>query len=146
MIFSTTIAEARPGVTGIPVPPNVLEELGGGKKPLVVVTVGTLTYRTAVGTMGGVSLLPLSKDHRASAGVEAGQEVEVRIELDTEPRTVDLPDDLAAALDHAGVRAAFDALSPSKRKAHVTSVEGAKTEDTRSRRVESVVTALRDQD
>lgn len=142
MIFSTTIAEARPGVTGIPVPPAVLEELGGGKKPLVVVTVGALTYRTAVGTMGGVALLPLSKDNRAAAGVEAGQEVEVGIELDTAPRTVDLPGDLAAALESAGVRAAFDALSPSRQKAHVTSVDSAKTEETRARRLTAVVTSL----
>jgi uncharacterized protein YdeI (YjbR/CyaY-like superfamily) len=89
--------------------------------------------------MGGRSLIPVSAEVRAGSGVAAGDEVEVTLELDTAPRTVEVPPDLARALEDAGVRAAFDALSPSARKAHVTSVEGAKAEATRTRRVEKVV-------
>jgi hypothetical protein len=120
----------------------VLEELGGGKRPALVVTLRGHTYRTTAGVMGGRSLVPISAAVRAASGVAAGDELEVTLALDTAPRTVEVPDDLARALDAAGARAAFEALPPSARKAHVTAVEGAKAEATRARRVEKVVAGL----
>ena len=88
-------------------------------------------------------MLPVSAEHRTAAGIEAGETVTVTLELDTEPRTVEVPDDLAAALDaDAAARAAFDALSVSNQRAHVLSVTGAKAADTRARRVAKVVEQL----
>ncbi|WP_243074372.1 YdeI/OmpD-associated family protein [Microbacterium sp. SS28] len=128
--------------TGIEVPPEVIEALAGGKRPAVAVTVNGFEYRSTVGVMGGKSLIPFSSDKRAATGIGGGDAITVDVELDTAPRTVDVPDDLAAALAGAGLREAFDALSPSSRKAHVTSVESAKAAETRARRVDAVVAKL----
>lgn len=128
--------------TGIPVPPDVVEGLGGGKRAAVVVTVNGYSYRSTLAVMGGRHLIPFSSDKRAASGIAGGDAITVDLELDTAPRTVDVPEDLAAALSAAGARAAFDALSPSARKAHVTSVETAKAAETRTRRIEAIVSAL----
>ena len=143
MQFRATIILGGKTATGIQVPDAVVEQLGGGKRPPVTVTVGGYTYRTTVAPMGGAFWIPLAAEHRAAAGVQAGQEVEVRIELDSEPRTVPVPDDLRAALAAApAAQAAFDALSYSNRRRHVLSVEDAKTPETRQRRIEKVLAAL----
>lgn len=128
--------------TGIEVPAEVIEALGGGRRPAVEVSVNGFEYRTTVGVMGGRSLIPFSSDKRAASGIRGGDPITVEVTLDTAPRTVGLPEDLAAALAAAGVRERFDALSPSRRKAHVTGVESAKAAETRARRVQAVVTAL----
>ena len=129
--------------TGIDVPEAVLDELGGGKRPLVNVTVNDgYSYRSAVAPMGGRYLIAFSSDKRAATGLKGGETITVDLTLDTEPRTVEVPDDLAAALSAAGLREAFDRISPSQQKAHVTSVEGAKTSETRARRVAAVVQKL----
>ncbi|WP_432564447.1 YdeI/OmpD-associated family protein [Kineococcus sp. SYSU DK003] len=140
--FTATLELHRRTATGLQVPADVLQALGGGKRPAVVVTLAGYSYRTSVGVMAGRALVPVSAEVRAAAGVAAGEELEVRLDLDTAPRTVQVPTDLAQALQSAGVRTAFDALSPSARKAHVTSVEGAKAEATRIRRIEKVVADL----
>jgi antitoxin component of MazEF toxin-antitoxin module len=143
MRFSTTVELHGKTATGMAVPPEVVEALGGGKKPAVTVTVGGHTYRTSIGSMGGRSLIPLSAERRTAAGVSAGDEVEVDVELDTQPREVDVPADLAAALDaEPAARARFDALSYSHQQRHVLAVEGAKAEATRQRRVAAAVATL----
>ncbi len=142
MRFRTTILSTGGTTTGIPVPDDVVAALGGGRRPPVVVTLGEYGFRTTLGTMDGVTMVPLSSAHRAAAGVEGGQEVEVDVELDTAPRTVEVPADLAAALAEASVREAFDRLAPSRRKAHATSVADAKTPQTRERRIAAVVATL----
>jgi hypothetical protein len=143
MRFSTTVDLHGKTATGMEVPPAVIEALGGGKKPAVTVTVGGHTYRTSIGSMGGRSLIPLSAEHRAAAGVAAGDAVEVDVELDTAPRTVEVPADLAAALDaDPEVRRRFDGLSYSHQRRHVLAVEGAKAEATRARRVAGVLAEL----
>lgn len=128
--------------TGVPVPPEVLDELGGGKRPAVAVVVNGYRFGSTVGSMGGQALIPFSAERRAESGIAGGDELEVSLELDTAPRETPVPDDLAAALAAADVRSAFDALSPSRRKAHVTAVEGAKAAETRARRVAAVVESL----
>ena len=129
--------------TGIEVPPEVIEALGAGRKPPVVVTVNGYEYRSTVAVMGGRHLIPFSSDKRAATGIQGGDPIVVDLEVDTAPRTVEVPDDLAVALDGApGARAAFDALSPSARKAHVTAVEGAKAAETRQRRIDGIVAKL----
>ena len=142
MRFETTLLLVGNN-TGIDVPPAVLDDLGGGKRPLVNVTVNdSYSYRSAVAPMGGRYLIAFSSDKRAATGLKGGETITVELTLDTEPRTVEVPDDLAAALSAAGLRAAFDRISPSQQKAHVTSVEGAKTAETRARRVAAVVEKL----
>jgi hypothetical protein len=141
MRFETTLFQAGNN-TGIEVQEEVVEALGGGKRAAVAVSVNGFAYRSTVGVMGGRFLIPFSSDKRAATGLAGGDPIAVEIELDTAPRTIELPDDLTAALDGAGVREAFDALSPSARKAHVTAVEGAKAAETRQRRVEAVVAKL----
>ncbi|WP_439692871.1 YdeI/OmpD-associated family protein [Curtobacterium sp. SP.BCo] len=143
MQFTTTVLQARKTATGLPVPPSVIEALGSGKRPAVVVTVnGGHTYRSTVGVMNEQFLVPLSAEHREAAGVSAGDEVSVTLELDTLPRVVDVPTDLDAALQDAGVRAAFDALSNSRQRALVDPVVQAKAPETRARRVQKAVESL----
>jgi hypothetical protein len=89
----------------------------------VSVTVGPHTYRTTVGVMGGRTLVPLSAENRTAAGVAAGDVVDVEIVLDTAPRTVEVPEDLAAALAEAGLRERFDALAFTHRKEHVRAAD-----------------------
>lgn len=129
--------------TGIEVPADVITALNKGKKPPVKVTVNGFTYQSTVAVMGGAYMIPLSQERRAAAGVEAGEEIEVTLELDTEPRTVEVPDDLAAALAaKPGARQAFDKLSYSARKEHVRQVESAKAAETRTRRITNIVEKL----
>jgi hypothetical protein len=142
MRFETTLFQVGNN-TGIDVPPAVLEELDGGKRPLVTVTVNdSYSYRSAVAPMAGRYLIAFSSDKRAATGLKGGEAITVELTLDTEPRTVEVPDDLATALAAAGLRDAFGRLAPSHQKAHVTSVEGAKAPETRARRVAAVVEKL----
>ena len=141
MEFRTTVELGGKTATGLRVPEEVVEALGAGKRPPVRITLGGHTYRTTVAPMGGAFFAPLAAEHREAAGVAAGQEVDVRIELDDAPRETPLPDDLAAALDDAA-RAFFDGLAPSHRKEWVRWVEEAKKPETRASRVEKTAAAL----
>lgn len=142
MRFETTLSQTGNN-TGIEVPPEIVDELGAGKRPAVNVTVNGYSYRSTIATMGGRYMISFSSDKRAATGLGGGDPITVDLTLDTAPRTVEVPADLAAALDDAGVRAAFDALAPSMQKAHVTNVEGAKAEETRARRVAAIAAKLR---
>ena len=142
MEFRTTVVLGGKTATGLQVPDDVVEALGAGKRPPVVVTVGGYTYRTTVAPMGGAYWVPLAAEHREAAGVAAGEEVDVAIELDTAPREVPVPDDLAAALDEPA-RSHFDALAHSHRKEWVRWVEEAKKPETRAARIEKTVESLR---
>jgi len=128
--------------TGIEVPTEIIDALGGGKRPAVVVTVNGFSFRSTVGVMGGRSMISFSADKRRESGIGGGDRITVDIEVDRSPREVDVPAELADELDAAGVRAAFDALAPSHRRAHVESVSQAKTAETRDRRIATVLAAL----
>jgi len=142
--FTTRILlDDKVNATGIRVPPENIAELGKGKKPPVKVTLKGFTYRSTVAAYGDVYMIPLSKERREAAGIQPGDTVEVTLELDTEPRTVTIPDDLAAALTaQPGATAAFDALNFSTRKEHVRQVESAKAQETRERRIAKIVAGL----
>ena len=142
MEFRTTVVQSGKTATGLQVPDDVVAALGGGKRPPVTVTLGGYGYRTTVAPMGGAYWIPLAAEHREAAGVQAGQEVDVRVELDTAPRETPLPEDLAAALGD-GARAFFEGLAPSHRKEWVRWVEEAKRPETRAARVEKTAEALR---
>jgi hypothetical protein len=141
MRFETTMAQAGNN-TGIPVPEDVVTALGGGKRASVSVTVNGYAYRSTLASMGGQFLIPFSADKRQESGIGGGDSIVVDLELDTAPRTVQVPDDFAAALEAAGLRAAFDALAPSHRKAHVTAIEEAKAAATRERRIAAAVAKI----
>ena len=111
--------------TGIPVPAEVLEKLGAGKRPPVVVTVAGYSYRTTVAPYSGSYFVPLAAEHREAAGVQAGQDVDVDIELDSAPRVVELPEDLSSAMDDTA-RATFDRLAFTHQKEWVRWVEEAR--------------------
>ncbi|HEX8001687.1 MAG TPA: YdeI/OmpD-associated family protein [Mycobacteriales bacterium] len=130
--------------TGVEVPAEVVEGLGAGKRPPVTVTINGHTYRGTVASMGGRFLLSVSAENRAAAGVRAGDVVDVQVELDTAPRTVDVPDDLRRALDADPVaRESWDRLSYSHRRQHVLAIEQAKAPETRRRRIEKALAMLR---
>lgn len=145
MKFRTTIEGSGRTATGIRVPPDVVEGLGKGRRPPVRVTIRGHTYRSTVAPLGGAYMIGVSAENRAAAGVAAGDEVEVELELDTAPREVEVPPDFAAALDaDAAARRTFEALSYSNRSWHVLSINGAKSPETRRRRIEKSVAALRE--
>ncbi|EOD70076.1 YdeI/OmpD-associated family protein [Amycolatopsis vancoresmycina] len=144
MKFRTTVLLGGKTATGLPVPDAVVEALGAGKKPAVTVTLRGHTYRTTVGSRGGQFLVPLSAENRGAAGVAAGDDVEVELALDTAPRELDVPAELAEALaadDTA--RARFESLSYSAKQRFVLPIGQAKTEETRRRRIAKVITDLR---
>lgn len=152
MQFRAVIESSGKTTTGIEVPPAIVEALGAGKRPPVRVTLGGYrdtargyTYRTTIASMGGRFLLSVSAEVRANAGVAAGDEVDVAVELDTEPREVTVPPDLTAALDaDPEARRFFDTLSYSNKRRLVLAIEDAKTPETRHRRIDKTVANLRE--
>jgi hypothetical protein len=128
--------------TGITVPAEVVAGLKAGKRIPVTVTIKGYTYRTTIAPYTEAYLIPLSAENREGADVRAGDVVDVDIEHDAAPREVTVPSDLADALDAAGVRAAFDSLSFTRRKEFVVGVEGAKKPETRRARIERAVAEL----
>jgi len=143
--YRTTILGEATGPTGIEVPAAALAELGTSKKPPVQVSLNGYTYRSTVATVDGRYMVGVSAQHRAASGLAAGDEVEVELVLDTAPRTIELPADFAAALDaEPAARATFDKLSNSNKGYHVSLITGAKTEETRQRRIEKAVATLRE--
>ena len=144
MRFRTTIQQSGKTATGIQVPEQVIGALGAGKRPAVKVTINGYTYRSSVASVGGRFMVGVSAEHRAGAGVAGGDEVDVDLELDAAPREVRVPADFAAALDaEPAARRTFDGLSYSNRSWHVLQVEGAKTSETRQRRIARSVDILK---
>lgn len=142
MRFSTALVQ-QGNNTGIEVPADVVESLGGGKRPAVNVSVNGYEYRSTIAPMGGKFLISFSSDKRAATGLAGGDPIDVELSLDTEPRIVEPPADLAAALAASpAATTAWEALSPSAKKAHVTAVEGAKAADTRARRIDGIIAKL----
>ena len=150
MRFHTTILQSGKTAAGIQVPTEIVEALGAGKVPKVRVTIRGYTYRSSVAMVGGVPMVGVSAENRADRiavayvtgnffpmlGVGGGDDVDVDIELDTAPREVTVPADFATALDaEPNARRTFDGLSNSNKSWHVGQVEGAKSDETRQRRI-----------
>ena len=143
MRFRTTVLQTGKSTTGVEVP-KIVESFGRGKRPAVTVTINGYTYRNTVAVMGGVYMIGISAEHRAGSGVKGGDEVDVDIELDTAPREVVIPTDFLAALDAVPeARATFDALSYSNKSWHTLQIGGAKSDETRQRRIARSIEALR---
>ena len=143
MKFQSIVQLGGKTATGIAVPEEIVTALGSHKRPAVRVTINGFTYRSTIAPMGGVFMLPLSAENRQGAGVAAGDAVEVAIELDTEPRTVTVPPDFAAALAaDAAAQEFFAGLAYSHQLHHVLAIEQAKSAETRQRRITNAVTQL----
>jgi len=143
--FRTTVAQV-PGKnpTGIVVPAELIHELGHGKRPPVRVSLDGYEYRTTVGVMNGRQMVSVSSAVRQATGLVGGAEVDVTLTVDDSPREAVVPDDLAAALDAApGTRAFFDGLANSLRRFHIDNVTGAKSPETRKRRIDKAVELFR---
>jgi hypothetical protein len=143
MSFTAILELAGKTATGIQVPDEVVEKLGGGKRPPVRVSLNGYVYRTTVAPMGGTFFIPVAREIREGAGLTAGETVQVEMTLDTEPRTVEVPADFQAALDAApGANEKFEKLSYTHRKEHVRAIEDAKTPETRARRIAKAIEML----
>jgi hypothetical protein len=143
MRFTAEVEQTGGTTTGIEVPAEVVDALGGGRRPAVRVTINGATYRTSVASMGGRYLVSVSAQNRALTCVHGGDVVEVELVLDTEPRTVEVPADLRAALDAVPeAAAAFDRLPYSHQRQHVEAIAAAKQPATRQRRIDKAVAML----
>jgi hypothetical protein len=143
MKFRATILLSGKTATGIVVPPDVMERLGPSKRPPVRVTLNGYTYRSSVATVSGQFMVGVSAEVREQAGVAAGDELDVDIELDHESREVTVPPDFAAALEaDPAARRFFDSLSYSNKRRVVLPIEDAKTPETRQRRIAKAVGTL----
>jgi hypothetical protein len=137
--FQTTV-KAFGNNTGIEVPAEVVEQLGAGKRPPVLVNVNGYEYRNTVAVMGGKYLIGISAAIRAETGLKGGDPIRVELTVADTPREVNVPDDLAAALAaEPAAQTFFDGLSNSLQRYHVNNITGAKTDDTRRRRIDKAV-------
>ena len=145
MRFRTTILQSGGTATGIRIPDEVVESLGAGRRPPVRVTINGFTYRSSVAVMGGDYMVGVSAENRVGARVKGGDVVDVDIELDTAPREIEEPPDFAKALDaEPAARKTFDGLSYSNKSWHTLQIAGAKTDETRQRRIAKSIEALRE--
>jgi hypothetical protein len=130
--------------TGIEVPEQIVTVLDAGKKPPVTLTLnGSYTYRSTIAVMDGAFMVPFSAEHRKTSGIAGGDAIDVEIAVDTVPRTVDVPPDFAEALAlDPAAREFWNGLSYSNQSRHVLSIEGAKTPETRQRRITKAIETL----
>jgi hypothetical protein len=140
-----TILSSNGNNTGIPVPEHVIEQLGHGKRPPVLVTVNGYQYRSTVAVMGGRHLIGVSSAVRAATGLRGGDPISVTLKVADTPRDVDVPADFAAAMeDRVPARQFFDGLSNSLRRYHVDNINAAKAPETRQRRIDRAVALFLD--
>lgn len=143
MKFTSNLTVVENDNAGIVVPADVIDALGGGNHPKVVVTLNGFTYRSSVAKMGDQFLIPASKARRAEGKLEVDVPYEIEIELDTAPRTVDVPEELEAHLeDSPAAKAAWQAMSYSNQLRTVTPILNAKKPETRQRNIEKVISQL----
>jgi Bacteriocin-protection, YdeI or OmpD-Associated/Domain of unknown function (DUF1905) len=144
MKFRARVEPPEP-MRGLEVPEEVVEALGRGRRPAVTITINGHSWRSRVAIMRGRCLISLSNANRQAAGVATGDEVEVEVEFDPEPRVVAEPAELARALDADPLaRAAYNRLPYGLKLQHVRAIESAKKPETRRRRIEKAIAELRD--
>ncbi|HMF70280.1 MAG TPA: YdeI/OmpD-associated family protein [Flavitalea sp.] len=145
MKFKTKLLQAGKTATGIEIPDKIVESFGAGKKPPVRITINGYTYRNTVAVMGGVYMVGVSAEHRQGANVKGGDQIEVIIELDTEPREVAIPEEFQKALKkNAAAKKYFESLSYSKKNGIVILIKDAKTEETKQKRIEKAINNLQE--
>ncbi len=137
--FETALS-ATGGNTGIVVPPAVLEQLGAGKRPSVVVDVNGYGFECTIGSMDGKAMIAFSAARRKETGLAGGDPITVTLSLADGPRVVEVPADFRKALRAApGTEKFFAGLAPSMQRYHVDQIEGAKTAETRQRRIDKAI-------
>ena len=141
--FQTTVAGVGNNA-GIEVSPEVIEQLGAGKRPEVLINVDGYEYRNTVAVMGGKFMISVSAAVRKESGIAAGDDVTVTLTVADAPRAVLVPEDFAAAMEGAGVRPFFDALANSLQRFHIDNINGTKSEETRLRRIDKAVELFRE--
>ena len=143
MRFRAELQSTGGNTAGFQVGEEVVAGLGGGGRPKVAVTVNGFSWRGSIAKMGGSYWLGVSAERRAAAGVNPGEVLDVDVVLDTAVREVEVPGDLAAALDaEPAARAFWDTMSYSNQSWHVLQVTGAKAAETRARRVAKTVAMM----
>jgi hypothetical protein len=143
--FTWTLESQGGNNTGFIVPEDVVLAFGRGRRVPISVTIGDFSYRTTIVSMRGRFLFGVNAEQRKATGLQAGDEVTLTIEADDAPREVELPPELAAALDaDPAAKAAFEKLSFTNRKEAARSIADAKAEDTKARRLAKVLESLRD--
>lgn len=145
--FDAVLGGDAGDLPAVVLPAEVAAAMGGRARIPVAGTINGVAFRGSTMPMGdGRHCVGFRKDVRAQAGgIELGDRVSIEIARDDAPRTVDIPDDLAAALDaEPPVRAAFDAMSYTHRREWAEAVEEAKRPETRARRIDQAVTAARE--
>ena len=141
--FDTTVT-AIGNNTGIVVPDDVIEQLGAGRRPALIVNVNGYEYRSAAGVIAGKSMISISAAVRNETGLKGGDPVHVTLTVADTPRTVEVPDDFAAALAaEPGAKAFFEKLSNSLQRYHADNINGAKTAETRHRRIEKALSLFK---
>jgi hypothetical protein len=141
--FEAELVPHEPAGMYLVLPAEVSAALGGRGRVAVNATIAGEPYRGSTMPAGdGTHRLGVTRAIQAAAGVGPGDVVTVEIARDDAPRTVEVPDDLAAALAAAGLRGRFDALAYSHRREHVQAVESARQATTRARRIERCVAQL----
>ncbi|WP_137940271.1 YdeI/OmpD-associated family protein [Chitinivorax sp. B] len=129
--------------TAVEVPKEALEQLNAGTRPPVVITINGHSWRSRIAAMRGMHLVGISAANRKASKISEGDLVEVLLELDVEPRTVEEPDDVASALNkHEALRTAFESLPFGLRCKHIASIEEAKSPETRLRRIAKLLSEL----
>lgn len=142
MKFRATVIPSG-NATAVEVPAEVMTALGSEARPPVAITINGTSWRSRVAAMNGLKLIGISAAHREAAGIAEGQEIELDVTLDTAPRTVEEPTDLAATLDASPTaRAAFDKLAFGLKGKHVRDIESAKSDEVRARRIAKLVETL----
>lgn len=131
------------GGAWVEVPGEVIAALGGGGRIPVQATFDGVGYRGSIASMGGCMALGMLKGIRAELGKGDGDAVNVTVERDMAERTVDVPEDFAAALKETGLREVFDKLAYSHRREHVNAINDAKKPETRVRRIAKALEMLK---
>lgn len=141
--FQTTVLKTGKTATGIVIPEEIIQKLNSGKKPRIKVTLNNYTYRSTVAVMGDKFMVGVSADVRKASGVNGGDKLTVKIELDTEVREVVLPTDFKKALDkNLNANEFFKTLSYSKKTALIYPIEKAKKLETKNRNIEKALNFL----
>lgn len=143
LTFKTELLLAGKTATGVEVPAEIVETLGNGKHPLVKVTINGYTYPSSISVRNGIFMIPVSAEVRENAGIKSGEMIEVSVVLDNQPRIIEVPADFQNVLDKSpAAKQYFETLSNSNKKYFIGSIEQAKTEETRKRRIEKAIVDL----
>lgn len=141
--FDTTLSSFGNN-TGIVVPDEILRELNAGKRPALMVRVNGYEYQNTPGVMNGQTLLSFSSEHRRKSGLSGGEEIHVELAVATAPRQVEIPEDFLKALQDSNTLAFFNSLSNSLQRYHCDMINGAKTEETRERRIDKAINLFKE--